>query len=454
MERLLASLFLSGPTAPATWRRKLALLAYYLADGSFLPASEVADGFKRAFDVPAPEAVAWLLQLFLDDAQLVPPGGAPNSSLAQAANFLPGVDGGAVPFKMVAVFLARGRADVALGLLRQRADASGLGLGEALVALRVRLANGLLAEGFLEMRRHLEAAPAAQRAQHADRLVSELMAWGAKAGGLHGIVRLPFGGGEEEGAAVAWLQRSAARNGVPQAGLMLSLFYLMRGRTPEALHAFATHCPPPAAAGEDAPAADGRAARLAELRAQLEALLHAAARMLPAPQRALVVAHGACPALRVSQGGDDADDDNEGLAGSVALAAAVLGLDAGGMPAVVSTGPSPATAPLVGSIPDLASGARRSGAADAAGAAEEGGAAPGGPAAVAPLLFGQQQPSGGGGAAAGAGAVQAFGAAAVAAPLPSGPQHELDRLLGLAAPSATRGARGVRRASVASTTPR
>jgi hypothetical protein len=155
MERLLASLFLSGPTAPATWRRKLALLAYYLADGSFLPASEVADGFKRAFDVPAPEAVAWLLQLFLDDAQLVPPGGAPNSSLAQAANFLPGVDGGAVPFKMVAVFLARGRADVALGLLRQRADASGLGLGEALVALRVRLANGLLAEGFLEMRRHL-----------------------------------------------------------------------------------------------------------------------------------------------------------------------------------------------------------------------------------------------------------------------------------------------------------
>ena len=56
--------------------------------------------------------------------------------------------------------------------------------------------------------------------------------------------------------ACAWLAGRAAAQ--PQCGLILCLLYLLRGRTPEALLAYAQHCPPGAGG---------------EVQAQLEELL-------------------------------------------------------------------------------------------------------------------------------------------------------------------------------------
>ena len=227
---------------------------------------------------------------------------------------------------------------------------------------------------------------------------------------------------------------------------MLPLYYLLRGRTPEALHAYAAHCPQPAASREQQ---------------ELAGLLAEAARMLPAPQRALVVVHGAPPALR--QAGEEA--------GGVALMGAVPDLAPAGSaaPALVSVGPSLAEAPLVGSIPVLLEQQRLAAAAAQPAAEGEqgggGGAAAGGTAAQQraqnqpqPMLFGQPAGGAAGGrrqhAADGAPAAGAGFGAAAASPLdepmaPAGPagRHEMDRVLGLGGTpgGGARGGKGKRR---------
>ena len=55
---------------------------------------------------------------------------------------------------------------------------------------------------------------------------------------------------------------------------MLPLYFLLRGRTPEALHAYARHCPRTPATQQQL---------------ELQALLTEAARMLPAPQVRLLL---------------------------------------------------------------------------------------------------------------------------------------------------------------------
>jgi hypothetical protein len=228
------------------------------------------------------------------------------------------------------------------------------------------------------------------------------------------VVRLPFARAEAEAAAVAWLEHSA--RSVPQAGLMLSLFYLMRGRTPEALRTFAALCPPGAGAGDES---DGNSGRLAELRGELQALLRGAAEGLPAVQRALVVGRAPAPGLRAAEGAE------EGGAG-VALAAAVPGLDAGGLPALLAEGPTLAETPLVGSIPALSAAGRRQGVPGAGvGVGVEQQPSP--PPPVAPLLFG----GGGGGLAAAPAVAPRFDVVGAAPSVVVGGQHELDRVLGL-----------------------
>ena len=213
---------------------------------------------------------------------------------------------------------------------------------------------------------------------------------------------------------------------------MLPIYFLLRGRTPEALHAYAAHCP-----------------RTPTTQQQLDlaALLSEAARTLPAPQRALIVQRGAASALAPAGG-------SSGGAAGVALTAGLPALAGDVAPALLSLGPSPAQAPLVGSIPvmmeqqRLATAAAASAAAAAARAAAE--AACGGQQQAQAMLFGQQSGAAGarGGAAATppsaffgsqAGASAAAGVGEGGEELPafavaaaSGvPGHEFDRMVGL-----------------------
>jgi hypothetical protein len=231
---------------------------------------------------------------------------------------------------------------------------------------------------------------------------------------------------------VGWLEAQAA-GGQLEAALMLPIYFLLRGRTPEALHAYATHCP-----------------RTPTTQQQLDlaALLAEAARTLPAPQRALIVQHGAAPALT------PADGSSGGEAAGVALAAGLPALAGDVAPALLSVGPSPGQAPLVGSIPVLleqqrlaaaaAAAAAAARAAEAAGTKRQAGGG-GGQQQAQPMLFGQQNAAGarGGGAATPPSSFfgnQAGASAASGEELPgvfaaaagsSAPGHEFDLVLGL-----------------------
>lgn len=102
-----------------------------------------------------------------------------------------------MPCKVLQAFLAHGRADAALGLLRQRPPAAAL--EEAEVGLTVWLESGLLGEAYLEVRRHLAAVQSApERAAHAAALVGHLLRWGAEQQALHVVIRLPFDPVEEK----------------------------------------------------------------------------------------------------------------------------------------------------------------------------------------------------------------------------------------------------------------
>ena len=126
---------------------------------------------------------------------------------------------------------------------------------------------------------------------------------------------------------MGWLE-ARAKAGEPSAGLLLALYYLMRGRTPEALLAYNRLCPARPATVEQA---------------QVLKLLAGAARMLPAPQRALVVREGDAAALLVP---DAAAEDQQGT--SLVARLPELATDA---PRLVSVGPTLSESPLVGSVP-------------------------------------------------------------------------------------------------------
>jgi len=352
--------------------------------------------------------------------------------LTQAINCAPGVDGAKLPFRALQVFLEKGAPDVALSLLRQRCPPAAVGSAaetifsakEACVALRIRLTNGCLVEAFIEMKRHLRSVtPEAQRMQHAQQLISELLSWGAHAAALHAIIRLPVSPGPEESALVSYLEDNSAIQ--PQSGLILSIYFLLRGRIPEALVAFARH---------GSQGGGGGSPELEASKAQLEELLAAAARMMPDAQKALVVSTGPQPALR-----------SWGAEGGTSLVTAVSGVAAGNLPhAIISVAPSVAQCPLVGGIACMAAEAQKAGQlggvtvsdAEAAGVVQpppdvEISLLFGEPVAVKPIAvkpvavkqvgFGQ------------------FSSSAVAAGGRQGGGHELDKLLGLAQRAPARG---------------
>ncbi|KAL4434490.1 hypothetical protein ABPG75_000931 [Micractinium tetrahymenae] len=236
----------ASAAAPASQDARLALLAYYLSDGGFLTAGAIVQGLQAHFGVPATSANGWLMQQLLDDCHTADAAGM--QSLHRAAALVPAVDGAALPHKALQVFAARGQLDAALSLLRQRPEST-VRLDEASVALSVRLQNGLLGEAFIGLRQHLAAvaaaAPPAAAAElqqrHPQLLLGQLLQFAAttKPSAVHAVARLPFGGVEEQ-AVVGWLEAQAA-GGRMEAALMLPLFFLMRGRTTEALHAYSGH---------------------------------------------------------------------------------------------------------------------------------------------------------------------------------------------------------------------
>jgi hypothetical protein len=112
--------------------------------------------------------------------------------------------------------MARACACACLLLLRRAGS-----LGEASVALAMRLQNGLLGEALFGLKQHLAAvaagddaapapavgAPTAQQAQqqHAQVLVGQLLHYGAANAAVHAVARMPFDSVEEQ-VRDAWLR--------------------------------------------------------------------------------------------------------------------------------------------------------------------------------------------------------------------------------------------------------
>ena len=352
-ENLIVSLFFSGgsgsgsgATSQEALYAKLAVLSYYLVDSDFFRAGELPEQLHRLFHVPRATTLTWLVLLMLDDAQMKPVSDnhERNESLKQAANFLPALGGTDLPFRALEIFQQRGRGDLALALLRQSlssgSDGGGGGSGNtrAVAALRILLDNGLLVEAFMDMKRRLSTTSNNSNSSTSTAAVVALLEWAAGQQALHCAIRLPFSHHTqaEESTLTNWLAETTAT--IPQCALLLCLYYLIRGRTPEALLAYAQHCE----------ALPGSNPELREGCVRVEELLRAAAKMMPAAQRALVVGttHGGAVCIRTSTSTDVEVERGEG----VALVSVLPGLDAGGLPSVVTAAPVPSQAPLVGSV--------------------------------------------------------------------------------------------------------
>jgi len=289
----------------STWHNKLALFLYYLTDLDYLPPGQKGlDDFRATFSLPAPKVVSWYCMFLLDCAESAPgseaapaPAAASASApldvhLDQACQLLACSAQPDMPFKFIETLMDLGRADVALAL--HRAQAGG-GLGElpaadspqallqARTLVELRLRCGLLTEAFLTLRSLCSQAPAGpQRTALTSALVSHLAEWAMTGPGRNparasALCELPWSD-EEERALVSWLV-TQMEQGRPAADY-LPLYFLQRGRMMEAMGAFNRWQVAMQAHGRDVlPGAANSTVTM------LDAMINAAAGLLPTPQR-------------------------------------------------------------------------------------------------------------------------------------------------------------------------
>lgn len=351
---IVSNVLLNGDSSDEALEAKLAFLGYCLVDGNFLTAQEVADFFHRAFRVKASRTLAYIVLLFLDDAQLkLGEDHETNVSLSQAHSLLPSIDVSVLPYKAMQVFANAGMEAVALGLLRQRSSEIS-DIDDARIALKIRLSNGLLVESFLEMKRYLRkiSSDESRLAEESFVLIKDMLDWGLEAQSLHGIIRLPIQPGPEEDSLKEWL-RSKVQT-VPHAVIMLVLFDLFRGRIPEALYSyqkFSKYLNSENISATENAMQEENSGYSGEMimaaKDQLEGLLSSASRMLPAIQRSMVVLEGEKSNLVV---------DNTELPDSArtdigtSLGKAVPGVEVDESSRLIAVGKSPLSTPLLGGI--------------------------------------------------------------------------------------------------------
>ena len=286
------ALFLGGDARAGGRAACLALFAYALSDAAGPTggggASALASLGAR-FGLAAPALAQWRLAQLLDEAGAGAGAGAAAAAAAleAAVAVAPAAAAPVVPWRLGAALSALGRPDAGLALLRARGCGAAACLAEAAAGLDARLACGLLAEAYTEARAFWEQLATRKKARgeggsgadavDADAAASALMirlaTAAAASGDLAAVCMLPLAPAEEA-ALAGWL--GAGGGGSPDGPLAQVLFYLQRGRVPEAAVA--------AAAGGGLPTTPaGRAA--------LD-LLRAAAQGLPPAQRAALVGGG------------------------------------------------------------------------------------------------------------------------------------------------------------------
>ncbi|KAK9824980.1 hypothetical protein WJX81_002675 [Elliptochloris bilobata] len=232
LEKAVAGVFLSGGAGEATWQDKLALLLYLLSDAGIAD----LEAFRLGFSVPPAQLAEWHAAALVDQALAGP---TERASLDTACLLLPGAATAGTPFLFVEALAKLGRPEEALAVLRA--------LEEAETALQIRLDCGLITEAFLEARRCCDHVPAEQRGPHTRALVRRLAEWAQRARMVHEVIQLPLNALEEQ-AMCGWMEEQAAAGG--RAAHALPVFYLLRGRIAEGLHANAGLSRTPPAEGD------------------------------------------------------------------------------------------------------------------------------------------------------------------------------------------------------------
>mmetsp|Transcript_29148 Transcript_29148/g.82179 ORF Transcript_29148/g.82179 Transcript_29148/m.82179 type:complete len:721 (-) Transcript_29148:300-2462(-) len=232
LEHAVSGLFLQGGESDDAWRAKLAVLLYYLEDGGFMSgaASELISHFRQTFHVSVRDIKQWRVAYLLDIALTDSP-----DSLNEACSLLLDSGGPATSFKYASLLSkAFGRHGTALALLRAGVgQATSASLAQALGAMDIRLSCNLLNEAYLELGRHCKELAGPVRIEHRTALLQHLLGWAVKQKALNQVLELPLSP-EEEATLHSWIfHGEGAGLGVPSE--LLSLYYVQRGRIPEAL---------------------------------------------------------------------------------------------------------------------------------------------------------------------------------------------------------------------------
>mmetsp|Transcript_37648 Transcript_37648/g.89434 ORF Transcript_37648/g.89434 Transcript_37648/m.89434 type:complete len:704 (-) Transcript_37648:227-2338(-) len=232
VEQAIGGLFLQHGTRRAAWQAKLAALLYYVEDLGHRgdSAADPCASFRQSFGLHPSQISRWRAAFLLDKmiAESAPEG------IADVCSLLRGAASRSMPFKFAQV-LSRGFGEhaAALELLRSGAGEGTAGeLSQAVAAAEIRLSCGLLSEAFLEIRRHCRSLREPRRQSHTRVLINGLLSWAAQNKALGKVLLLPLEH-EEEAVLHEWLGGDGRRAGAPPQ--LLPLYYIQRGRTPDAL---------------------------------------------------------------------------------------------------------------------------------------------------------------------------------------------------------------------------
>ncbi|BBN16003.1 E3 ubiquitin-protein ligase HOS1 [Marchantia polymorpha subsp. ruderalis] len=241
---------------------KKAIFLYYLFDRHWTLSDtswrSIVDDYVGTFGITRPFMLESLLFYLLDD----------NSDLAleEASRLLPEIVNPNIHPKVSHVLLERGKADIALSVLRSSGRDGRFGvvnkseqpvavpLSEAITAVRVRLQCGLLSEGYLYQRAHcsrIKSEEARRRtsktrkqdnsetyesrnwSQEMEVLVGEICWFTIRKSLLKEMIELPWLGDEEK-MVKKYLLDQAVQDPSSTAGNFLVVFYVQRCRYIEA----------------------------------------------------------------------------------------------------------------------------------------------------------------------------------------------------------------------------
>lgn len=210
----------------------LSMLSYCVICSGGAALQDLECAMDMYLSVPRGDVIIWSIAVYLDRASSEEKYLNQAKSLCQEDAVC-----GMMPIEYLQKFMSLGESPTALSLLYQKWIDPEIA-SDVLGCIQILLNNGLILECYVQLRQYLRLIPKSSYQHKAKLYWQEIFASGARCGLLFQLIRLPISVNNEEKFVVDWLLHSYEQIKNPMYMHVLCLYFIIRGRTEEALKHF------------------------------------------------------------------------------------------------------------------------------------------------------------------------------------------------------------------------